>query len=335
MWRTGIETGNYEKEVIFHQASRATASSIKNTTMRAILSLGLTALVASTPSSVSAETTIAVLEFGPGGAVHRTTSSVTESNSAAVTSFWDVLHRPTSSSSKYNSMSSQHAGMSVVPDLFKKADAGIIVGLQAESLQAMPTAASLLDVSSSASVDNVVGYVHVPGQVGAELLKRANASSNKDALENIDKDDMERRLQSTAEIATLGELEGGMTTLSLNVGNDVEAATVADEHLGRMLKTLREQAAEKGKTVIVHVVIEDGARRRLEDGQQNEENQNQNNNNYNSNQKSMYEIQSFNLYLWTTVGLIVIVFMVLSAFISMPLMPDTLLFGEAAKIGGD
>ena len=305
--------------------------------MRSILSLGLTALAASTPSSVSAETTIAVLEFGPGGAVHRTTSSITESNSAAVTSFWDVLHRPTSSSSKYNSMSSQHAGMSVVPDLFKKADAGIIVGLQAESLQAMPTAASLLDVSSSASVDNVVGHVHVPGQVGADLMKRANASSlNKDAVENIDKDDMERRLQSTAEIATRGELEGGMTTLSLNVGNDVEAATVADEHLGRMLKTLKEQAVEKGKTVIVHVVIEDGARRRLEDEQQKEGEENQkNNNNYNSNQKSMYEIQSFNLYLWTTVGLIVIVFMVLSAFISMPLMPDTLLFGEAAKIGGD
>ena len=305
--------------------------------MRSILSLGLTALAASTPSSVSAETTIAVLEFGPGGAVHRTTSSITESNSAAVTFFCDVLHRPTSSSSKYNSMSSQHAGMSVVRDLFKKPDAGIIVGLQAESLQAMPTAASLLDVSSSASVDNVVGHVHVPGQVGAELMKRANASSlNKDAVQNIDKDDMERRLQSTAEIATRGELEGGMTTLSLNVGNDVEAATVADEHLGRMLKTLKEQAVEKGKTVIVHVVIEDGARRRLEDEQQREGEENQkNNNNYNSNQKSMYEIQSFNLYLWTTVGLIVIVFMVLSAFISMPLMPDTLLFGEAAKIGGD
>lgn len=200
----------------------------------------------------------------------------------------------------------------------------------------MPTAASLLDVSGSASVDNVVGHVHVPGQVGAELMKRANASSsNKDAVQNIDKDDMERRLQSTAEIATRGELEGGMTTLSLNVGNDVEAATVADEHLGRMLKTLKEQAVEKGKTVIVHVVIEDGARRRLEDEQQKEGEENQNNNNYNSNQKSMYEIQSFNLYLWTTVGLIVIVFMVLSAFISMPLMPDTLLFGEAAKIGGD
>ena len=49
----------------------------------------------------------------------------------------------------------------------------------------------------------------------------------------------------------------------------------------------------------------------------------------------MYEIQTFNLYLWTSVGLLVIVFMVISAFINMPLMPDTLLFGETAKIGSD
>ena len=82
--------------------------------------------------------------------------------------------------------------------------------------------------------------------------------------------------------------------------------------------------------------------RRLED-QNNGEDENNNNNqnannqnqNSNSNYKSMYEIQTFNLYLWTAVGLFVIVFMVIGAFIDMPLMPDTLLFGETAKIGGD
>jgi hypothetical protein len=50
----------------------------------------------------------------------------------------------------------------------------------------------------------------------------------------------------------------------------------------------------------------------------------------------MNEIQSFNLYLWTSVGLFVIVYMVMAAFIDMPLFPDTLLFGEiGVKSGSD
>lgn len=290
--------------------------------MRSILSLGLAALAAST-SAVSAETTIAILEFGPGGAVHRTTSTVTESNSAAVASFWNALHRPTKRSSM-----SKHAGMSVVPDLFTNADAGIVVGLKAESLKSMPTAASLLDTETS--VDNVVGHVQIPGQVGAALMKHAAAS--KEDVEMIVKEDMGRRLQSTAETAARGA-QTGIEALSLVVDSD-EAAAVADEQLGRMLKTLKKEAASSGKTVIVHLVVEDESRRRLDEDNENGENQNNNNNAY-SNYKSMYEIQSFNLYLWTAVGLVVIVYMVMSAFIAMPLMPDTLLFAEQAKIGSD
>lgn len=289
--------------------------------MRSILSLGLAALAAST-SAVSAETTIAILEFGPGGAVHRTTSTVTDSNSAAVASFWNALHRP----SKRSSMS-KHAGMSVVPDVFTNADAGIVIGLKAESLKSMPTAASLLDAEASA--DNVVGHVHIPGQVGSALMKHAAAS--KEDVEMIAKEDMGRRLQSTAKIAARGE-QKGIEALSLAVDSD-EAAAVADEQLGRMLKTLKKEAASSGKTVIVHLVVEDETRRRLEDNNENGEDQNDNNS-Y-SNEKSMYQIQTFNLYLWTSVGLFTILYMVITTFIAMPLFPDTLLFAEAAKIGSD
>jgi hypothetical protein len=49
----------------------------------------------------------------------------------------------------------------------------------------------------------------------------------------------------------------------------------------------------------------------------------------------MYEIQTFNVIAWTAVGLVVIVFTVMGAFINMPLMPDTLLFGHSAKLGTD
>lgn len=295
--------------------------------MRSILSLGLTAIAAST---VSADTTIAVLEFGPGGSVHRTTSSA-DSSSAAVASFWNALHRPSSKKS-----TGVHAGMSVVPDLFTSADAGIVVGIKGgESLKSMPTAMSLLDEEAK---DNVVGHMYVPGQAGAELMKRA---SKKD-VESIAKEDMVRRLQKTAESAARGAVEG-METLSLVVDND-ETATIADEQLGRMLETLKKEASSNGKTVIVHLVVEEEGRRRLNEDEDNkdgeQQNQNQNNNNQNNNQnqnygeKTMYEIQTFNLFLWTAVGLFVILSMVIGAFINMPLMPDTLLFGEAAKLGG-
>ena len=109
---------------------------------------------------------------------------------------------------------------------------------------------------------------------------------------------------------------------------------MVDEQLGRMLKTLREQAVANEKTVVLHLVVDASTRRRLE-GDNNEEEENQNNNNaYAWNEKTIYEIQTFNLFLWTAVGLFVILAMTMSAFIAMPLMPDTLLFGEC-KMGAD
>lgn len=97
---------------------------------------------------------------------------------------------------------------------------------------------------------------------------------------------------------------------------------------GACSKKLKKEAAAKGKTVVVHIVM-DSTRRRLEENNQEGENQNNNNNNgYAYNYRTMYEIQNFNLFLWTAVGLSVLLFMVIAAFIDMPLMPDTLLYGE-------
>lgn len=242
--------------------------------------------------------------------------------------------------------------MSIVPDLFAKPDAGIVVGIHAESLKSMPTARTLLDNDqvddATTTVDNtvVVGHVHVSGQSGLdELMKLASSSSRK--LEKIATEDIGTRLQSTAKTAAAsaarGEVGKEIATLFLALDTD-DAAAVADEHLGRMLQTLKKDAVDNGKTVILHLVIEEGGsstrnRRRLEDNNaNNDQNANADSSSSSSsysNQKSMYEIQSFNLYLWTSVGLFVVVSMVMSAFIAMPLMPDTLLFGETAKIGSD
>lgn len=281
-----------------------------------MLSLSLTALAA-TAFSVSAETMVAVLEFGPGGSVHRTTSTAVESNSAAVSSLWTALHRPSSKRSP-----KQYAGMTVVPDLFTKPHAGIVIELQGDSVKSMPTAMSLLDGEIEG---NVVGHMSIRGQAGAELMKRASSEN----VDVVSKEDMGRRLQSVAETAARGAIEG-IEALTLAVEND-EAAAVADEQLGRMLKTLKKQADASGKTVVVHLVAESN-RRRLDEGDENADGENQNQNQYAWNERTMYEIQTYNLFLWSTVGLVVLLSFVLSAFIAMPLMPDTLLFGEAVKI---
>merc|ERR1712150_107932 len=94
--------------------------------------------------------------------------------------------------------------------------------------------------------------------------------------------------------------------------------------------------------------------RRLEDekdgeGEEGEDGDNNNNNNNNANYngfygvgyynnygewvtpyKSMFQIQYFNVVLWTSIALTIVLFYSISLMVGMPLMPDTLLFGESA-----
>jgi hypothetical protein len=51
--------------------------------------------------------------------------------------------------------------------------------------------------------------------------------------------------------------------------------------------------------------------------------------------KTMFQIQYFNIVLWTSVVLVVALFFTIYLMINMPLMSDTLLFGESAKAIGD
>jgi hypothetical protein len=46
----------------------------------------------------------------------------------------------------------------------------------------------------------------------------------------------------------------------------------------------------------------------------------------------MFQIQYFNIVLWTAVGLTLVLFFSVFLMINMPLMADTLLFGESAKM---
>jgi len=307
--------------------------------MRSLLSLGFATAAALAPIACTAETTVAVLEFGKGGSVRRTAASSIESTAAGVGSFWNVMHRRTK-------RSVQNAGMPVVPDLFNSAYAGVVVGISgnAVDLATMPTASSLLAEEMPA---NVMGLISVYGQAGNDLMKRASA---KKVVESIsDKSAFDAALQSASKKASGGF--DGIETVSLVVEND-SAAAEADESLRRMLKDLKEQASASGKTIVVHLVVEEeegaarrnlasSTHRRLEDNN-NENNNNNNNNNGNPTyyegrygdvgEKTMFQIQTFNIYLWTAIGLFVILSMAVGKFMSMPLMADTLLFGEAMKL---
>lgn len=282
--------------------------------MKSILSLGIVAI---SFASVSADTTIAVLEFGKGGSVQRTSASA-ESTPAGVVSFFNAMHRPSKSHQ-------QMAGMSLVPDIFNRADAGIVVRFSGVGVEAMPTAMKLIGEGAA----DVIGHLSVTGS-GADVIKRAS----KDVEAVSEKDEFGRRLHSTAEKA----LEGEMQVVSLSVAD--ESATEADEQLQRMLRTLKAKAAENDKTFIVHLVVDTPSyRRRLEDVNNNQQddavNQDAASSSYYYGQKTMVEIQNFNVIAWTAVGLVALVFFVMSNFIAMPLMPDTLLHGEAAKFGTD
>mmetsp|Transcript_13652 Transcript_13652/g.27758 ORF Transcript_13652/g.27758 Transcript_13652/m.27758 type:complete len:327 (-) Transcript_13652:179-1159(-) len=326
--------------------------------MKFITSLiSITALASS--AAATKQTTVTILEFGKGGTIHTAANNNNNAASitttpAAMTSFWKAMHP--SKNGKYSSHG--YAGMAVVPDLFTKADLGVIVGLGgnvAGHLDSMPTAMALL--SGNTEDDGVVGQVKISGHVSNTLVKGISSSH-----------DFGRHLSSSTTANEAGSLEA----VSLQVMDDGDAKE-ADDQLRQLIQRLKDESDASGKTIVLHLVVEtnvpesvvSASRRRLnedeEDGgsqdqdQEGEENNNENNNNdqdgnnqnqqqdgengyttqYAYNYKTMYEIQTFNIITWTAVGLVVIVFMVMGAFIGMPLYPDTLLFGFSTKIGSD
>lgn len=204
--------------------------------------------------------------------------------------------------------------MALVPDIFNRADGGIVVGISGA------VSSMALDFME----DNVVGSFTTSGST-SDVMNRVKKSE-------LISDGFDRRLTSTVEKA-----EEEMQVVSLSV-ND-ESAPEAERELERMLSSLKAHAKKSDKTYVVHLVVDTpSTRRRLEDAQgeaaaDDAVNQNADASSSYYGQKTMYEIQNFNVIAWTTVGLVVLVMYVTSHFIAMPLMPDTLLHAEAAKFG--
>ncbi len=303
--------------------------------MRVLLAIALAL------SSANAATRVAVVELGKSGSVRRTTAVNEQTSAEGVASFWSALHG--------FGRKLQHAGMTVVPDLFSRPESGFVIGLMGVDLDNMPHLNSLMTVEEN----GVVGHMEVHGQQCNKMMRNV-----KDVQEVNNSN-----LVSTFEVQAA---QSGISAMKIEV--TTETAGDLDMHLASLILKADEEAKNSGKTVVLHLVVEedDGAarRRRLArrlqdegegdqqaDQQANDanadgENQQQYNgyygygyyNNYGewvTPYKTMFQIQYFNVVLWTSIGLVGTLFFSLYLFVYMPLMADTLLFGESAKVAHD
>ena len=282
---------------------------------RSIFTLGIAAL-----ATVADATKVAVIEFGNGGVVHNTAASLSTSSPNGVMSFWRSMHDAGSDGQPRKERATQYPGMSVVPDIFKHADGGVVVGIVGSSidLESMPTVAAIL------KEDGAVGHIQMDGNHGKHLMKRLSSKP-------LHASEFENSLESKANASMTTE-GNKIEAVSVSIDEAKDAADV-DAALSRMLKKIAKDAEASGSSIVVHLVLDENdvdVRRRLED-----------NNNYytdysdimaNSNYKSMFEIQYYNIMLWTALGLFGILLSANLMTMYMPLMPDTLLFGESAKM---
>ena len=160
----------------------------------------------------------------------------------------------------------------------------------------------------------------------------------------ISSDKFEAAMESKAKAAVVEE-GNKLEAVSVHVEN-TEAAASVDASISRVLKSIAKEAEKSGSTILVHLVVDDAdvpARRRLlterqlEDGGDNNENSYQIPGEYVNGvfvtpYRTMFQIQYFNVITWTAVGLFGILFAANMMTMNMPLMPDTLLFGESAKM---
>lgn len=301
-------------------------------------------------------TTIAVVELGTGGVVHRTNSISSTTSVTGVHSFWKSMHQFDSDKKKYRrSVSIQSPGMSVSPDIFKSADGGIVVGITGNDFDpaSMPTVAGALEESGA------VGHCHVNGKHSESLLKNINS-------EVVSSDFFEDSMTKTS-TTLLSSDTNKLASILVRI-DDSDDAVIVDSVVTKIVKLIKKEALDSGKTIVIYLVVDEreyASHRGLvsrelsednEDEEDEEENEEQNNENNNQGQnvqgqdlygyfnadgewvsiyKTIFQIQYFNVVLWTSVGLAIVIILSTTMMMYMPLLPDTLLFGESAKMIGE
>jgi len=312
-------------------------------------------------------TTVAVLEFGNGGTVRRTTSTSPNASVSSVQAFWANLHDMDPHGRRPKTV--QPAGMNMVPDFFQKSNGGIIVsltGVNEHDLTSMTTLSSALD--SSNNNEKVIGQFHLAGSHAKSLTRTKGGSKNSNEFKLALK-------EVTEQIEASPKEENKVQMISLHLDHESGTSSSIDQSIAEMFQSLQSSAEASGSTFVVHLVVEEenGAdrhanfvtanaaeektsRRRLEsvkttygsaqrqledDGESDKRSIYYGFGYYDANgewytpYKTIYEIQTFQVFTWSALGILGILLMSMNKLINMPLMPDTLLFGESAKMSAD
>ena len=279
-------------------------------------------------TTASASTKVAVLEVGKAGTVRRTNSVDSGTTVEGVSSFWSALHT--------NRQQPPHAGLVVVPDLFRKPESGVVIGISGVDLNVETQLPTVFSMIAEAPVMELDG-----SRVHALLSK----------IPEFEEVTVESLSTSAVVHGSKKGLSGIITTV------DSSNALLADGQLKGVMDELKKLAESMDETIVVHLVIEEDdaiSRRRrlsrnLEDQQGDAENA-EDGKEYNgyygygyfndsgewvTPYKTMFQVQYFNVVLWTAIGLAVAIIYTVSLMVNMPLMADTLLFGESAKMVGD
>jgi hypothetical protein len=122
----------------------------------------LVVVIAANVASIHAATNVAVLEFGNRGTVRATTNAEPDSATTTVegvASYWWALTGGVDDRAGHRQQQQQrlHPGMSVVPDMFRRPDSGLVIGISNVDVD------SLEDFFKEHDED-LVGVLEVPGK---------------------------------------------------------------------------------------------------------------------------------------------------------------------------
>jgi len=300
--------------------------------MRIITNTITASLLLCAAKATTTVTRVTVLELGKGGAVRQTGSQPAHDSAEAVRSFWSSLH------GDGHNRHETHPSVSMVPDFFHRADGGVILGFD-EALEDME---SLRGVASRSRVGDFTLVAVEQKHVLPEDTRVVR-----------DKEDLDAQLQTAFDNVVKEDSRGGNQLEKLSLDGSIGVG-VLDEAVSSFLNRLEEHAKANDDTVIVHLVYNakgDTATAAIKAASTPEVSRRLENSNgiytkgslfdgfsymkdgevLYSPTKTIYEIQTFNIYLWTSIGLFMVVFTGVSFFANMQLIPDTLLFGEAGK----
>lgn len=312
--------------------------------LRSIVLLWVSALLAAV-LTVEAKTTVTVLSGGERTVVRRAEGGTEETTIAAVSSLWGALHsvKPNmvGRRRKLSISKLQYPGMPVVPDLFETPDGGLVVTI----FSATKISSSLPEVASMLEQDeSVVGHVSVSGTNKASQKQESPARALLDRVtEDVNIDTSLKSFESALKLKAKRALENGnlLEAVALDLTDDVSGE--ADAKVASLLKSL----LKENSSLVIHFVVEEpediqevsshGRRLEAQDADAAEEqfdDAKANSGTFSSstNAKSMNQIQYFQVTLWTSITLGLVLIYCLYSFATMQMIPDTLLFGESGKM---